>query len=348
MEEVSDQHSYCFNVEDDHKTFNEAMKSQDVAFWKEEINDEMDSIIGNNTWVLADLPPAFLNGDLDEEVYKNQPQGFIMHGNENKVCELIKSLYVLTFSMKNMGDADVILGLRIKHESNGITISRSHYIEKVLKKFNYFDCTPVSTPIDTSEKLMPNNGQTISQLEYSRVIGCLMYAMNCTRPNIAFAVDMSEDSKIPIILERAFLATVRAMIDVFNKRITLKVGDDEVIFDMEQLMKNPPTEDDECYNKFTQDSDIDIAIRRIDSVDTAYSKEQKIKGADTIKNEHLYPASTNEIDEKKPELKHLPTHLEYAYLHGNECFPIIISSKLLVREIKSLLQVLEKHKRAIA
>ncbi|GKC77340.1 hypothetical protein Tco_1128114 [Tanacetum coccineum] len=31
-DEVSDQHSYCFNVEDDPKTFNEAMKSEDVAF----------------------------------------------------------------------------------------------------------------------------------------------------------------------------------------------------------------------------------------------------------------------------------------------------------------------------
>nr|GFC14623.1 zinc finger, CCHC-type [Tanacetum cinerariifolium] len=49
------QHSYCFNVEDDPKTFDEAMKSQDVTFWKETINDEMDSIMGNNTWVLADL-----------------------------------------------------------------------------------------------------------------------------------------------------------------------------------------------------------------------------------------------------------------------------------------------------
>ncbi|GKD35335.1 zinc finger, CCHC-type containing protein [Tanacetum coccineum] len=55
-DEVSDQHSYCFHVEDDPKTFDEAMKSQDVAFWKEAINDEMDSIMGNNTWVLADLP----------------------------------------------------------------------------------------------------------------------------------------------------------------------------------------------------------------------------------------------------------------------------------------------------
>ncbi|GJZ76520.1 hypothetical protein Tco_0641192 [Tanacetum coccineum] len=41
-DEVSDQHSYCFYVEDDPKTFDEAMKSQDVAFWKEVINDDMD------------------------------------------------------------------------------------------------------------------------------------------------------------------------------------------------------------------------------------------------------------------------------------------------------------------
>ncbi|GJX20279.1 reverse transcriptase domain-containing protein [Tanacetum coccineum] len=73
------------------------------------------------------------------------------------------------FSMKDMGDVDVILGIRIEHESNGITISQSYYIEKVLKKFNYFDCTSVSTPMDTSEKLMPNNGQAVSQLKYSNI-----------------------------------------------------------------------------------------------------------------------------------------------------------------------------------
>ncbi|GJU34470.1 hypothetical protein Tco_1182824 [Tanacetum coccineum] len=69
--------------------------------------------------------------------------------------------------MNDMREADVILSIRIKHESNGISISLSYYIEEVLKKFIYFECTPVSTPMDTSEKLMPNNGQAVSQLEYS-------------------------------------------------------------------------------------------------------------------------------------------------------------------------------------
>ncbi|GKF79344.1 hypothetical protein Tco_0234912, partial [Tanacetum coccineum] len=58
----------------------------------------------------------------------------------------------------------------------------------VLKKFNYFYCTLMSTLMDTSEKLMPNNGQAVSQLEYSMMIGCLMYAITCTRPDIAFVV----------------------------------------------------------------------------------------------------------------------------------------------------------------
>ncbi|GJT44197.1 zinc finger, CCHC-type containing protein [Tanacetum coccineum] len=98
-----------------------------------------------------DVKTTFLYGELDEEIYMNQPQGFIMPGNENKV-----------FSMKDIGEANVILRIRIKHVSNEKEISQSHYIKKVLKKFNYFDCTLVSTPMDTSEKLMPNDSTLVN------------------------------------------------------------------------------------------------------------------------------------------------------------------------------------------
>nr|GEW85140.1 hypothetical protein [Tanacetum cinerariifolium] len=60
-------------------------------------------------------------------------------------------------------------------------------------------------------------------------------------------LDMTKDSRVPIILGRPFLATARAMIDVFNKKITLRVGNDEVTFDVDQLIKRPPIDDDECY-----------------------------------------------------------------------------------------------------
>ena len=42
-----------------------------------------------------DVKTAFLNGDLDEEIYMEQPEGFIAPGQEKKVCKLVKSLYGL-------------------------------------------------------------------------------------------------------------------------------------------------------------------------------------------------------------------------------------------------------------
>ncbi|GKE61728.1 hypothetical protein Tco_1512095, partial [Tanacetum coccineum] len=81
-----------------------------------------------------------------------------------------------------------ILGIKIKRENKGIVISQPHYIEKILKKFNREDCSPVNTPMDSVEKLKPNTGKHVDQLEYSRAIGCLMYAMISTRPDIAYAV----------------------------------------------------------------------------------------------------------------------------------------------------------------
>ena len=42
-----------------------------------------------------DVKTAFLNIDLDEEVYMEQPEGFVLPRNEKKVCKLVKSLYGL-------------------------------------------------------------------------------------------------------------------------------------------------------------------------------------------------------------------------------------------------------------
>nr|GFC31672.1 zinc finger, CCHC-type [Tanacetum cinerariifolium] len=90
--------------------------------------------------------------------------------------------------MKDMGEVDVIIGMKIKRENKGIVITQSHYIEKILNKFNREDCSPVSIPMDPVEKLKPNIRKPIDQLEYSRAIGYLMYARTSTRPDIAYVV----------------------------------------------------------------------------------------------------------------------------------------------------------------
>ena len=42
-----------------------------------------------------DIKAAFLYGELDEEIYMDQPEGFIKTGRENEVCRLVKSIYGL-------------------------------------------------------------------------------------------------------------------------------------------------------------------------------------------------------------------------------------------------------------
>ena len=48
-----------------------------------------------------DVKTTFLNGDLDEEIYMDQPEGFVEFGQESKVCKLTKSLYDLKQAPKN-------------------------------------------------------------------------------------------------------------------------------------------------------------------------------------------------------------------------------------------------------
>ncbi|GJW87925.1 zinc finger, CCHC-type containing protein [Tanacetum coccineum] len=58
-DQIGSQYSYCYSIEEDLRTYNEAMQSRDYVFWKEAIDDEIGSIMENNTWVLSDLPPGF-------------------------------------------------------------------------------------------------------------------------------------------------------------------------------------------------------------------------------------------------------------------------------------------------
>ena len=102
----------------------------------------------------------------------------------------VKSLLCNNFDMKDLGEASVILGIKITKSELGISLDQSHYVEKILKKYKYFGCKPACTPYDPSVKLFKNTGESVRQSEYASIIGSLRYATDCTRPDIAYVVGL--------------------------------------------------------------------------------------------------------------------------------------------------------------
>ena len=92
------------------------------------------------------------------------------------------------FEMKDMGEASVILGVKVIRKGDSILLSQEQYTEKLLRKFGYYDFKSVSTPYDANSKLMKNRGESISQSQYAQVIGSLLHLMSFSGLDIAYAV----------------------------------------------------------------------------------------------------------------------------------------------------------------
>ena len=109
-------------------------------------------------------------------------------GSNNDIIKTTKRMLTSEFDMKDLGVTDVIIEMKFSRKSDELVLSQSNYVKKVLEKFKKYNDSPVRTPIDVNLHLTKNKGQGISRLEYSRIIGRLMYIMNCTTPDIAYAI----------------------------------------------------------------------------------------------------------------------------------------------------------------
>ena len=122
------------------------------------------------------ISDGFKTNECDKCIYvKNTDKGYViicLYVDDMLIIgsniEMIKTTKkMLNSKMKDMGVADVILGIKISKTSEGYTLSQSHYVEKILSKFGKHDDRPAMTPIDPSLHLFKNTGKDISQLEYS-------------------------------------------------------------------------------------------------------------------------------------------------------------------------------------
>ena len=146
------------------------------------------------------LSHGFKINECDKCVYvKDDEHGYVIVclyiddmlivGSDDKMITSTNNMLNSRFDMKDMGLADVILGIKIKRTSDGLVLSKSHYVDNILGKFDKEKSGIARTPVNVTLHFSKNKGESVAQVEYSRVIGSLMYLMSCTRPDIAYAVN---------------------------------------------------------------------------------------------------------------------------------------------------------------
>ncbi|GJW00915.1 retrovirus-related pol polyprotein from transposon TNT 1-94 [Tanacetum coccineum] len=152
----------------------------------------------NMTIYQMDVKTAFLNGELKEEVYVSQPEGFVDPDHPTHVYRLKKALYGLKqapqacskFQMSMMGQMSFFLGLQVSQNPGGIFINQSKFALEILKKFGMDSCDPVDTPMVDRLKLDEDPlGIPVDQTRFRSMVGSLMY-LTASRPDLVFAVCM--------------------------------------------------------------------------------------------------------------------------------------------------------------
>ncbi|GJR38634.1 retrovirus-related pol polyprotein from transposon TNT 1-94 [Tanacetum coccineum] len=162
-----------------------------------------------------DVKTAFLNGNLREEVYVSQPDGFVDPDKPNYVYKLKKALYGLkqaprawydmlsSFLISNdfsKGSVDPTLFIhregkellldKISQSPRGIFINQSKYALESLKKYGFESCDPVDTPMVEKSKLDEDKeGKAVDPSHYRGMIGTLLY-LTASRPDLQFVICM--------------------------------------------------------------------------------------------------------------------------------------------------------------
>ncbi|KAJ9547714.1 hypothetical protein OSB04_020257 [Centaurea solstitialis] len=124
----------------------------------------------------------------------------LLIGNDVPTLRSVKSWLSRCFQMKDLGEATYILGIKIYRNRSKrlIGLSQSTYIDKILKRFRMDESKkgfiPMQHGIVLSKTQCPVSSQDQDKMKsvpYASAIGSIMYAMLCTRPDVAYSVSVT-------------------------------------------------------------------------------------------------------------------------------------------------------------
>ncbi|KAE8705939.1 putative ribonuclease H protein [Hibiscus syriacus] len=137
------------------------------------------------------------SGDNDFVILLLYVDDMLVAGPNKDHIEELKAQLAREFEMKDLRSANKILGMQIYRDRSNrkIWLSQKNYLKKILSRFSMQDCKPISTPLPINFKLSSSMSPSSEEerMEMSRVlyvsaVGSLMFAMICTRPDIAQAM----------------------------------------------------------------------------------------------------------------------------------------------------------------
>ena len=160
----------------------------------------------------------------------------LMIGNDMNFLSEIKESLKKSFSMKDLGEAAYILGIKIYRDRSKclIALSQSTYIDKVLKRFKMENAKKGILPMSHGIVLGKNQCQQsagervhMSMVPFASAIGSIMYAMICTRPDVSYALSVS--SRYQSDLGPGHWSAVKNILKYLNrtKEMFLVYGGDE-------------------------------------------------------------------------------------------------------------------------
>ncbi|KAJ9535506.1 hypothetical protein OSB04_un001362 [Centaurea solstitialis] len=168
-------------------------------------------------------------------------------------------------------------------------------------------------------------------------------------------VDIKDEVKVPLILGRPFLNTASAIIHVAERELSLGIGEDRITLSVDGIPDyNDSINTLDSIDNFTESEPNDYLFSGEWEESLAIEKrwdgtvEEEEKDFEELKQEDKVRVKTSLEELPDLELKDLPEHLEYQFLEGNNSLPVIISSLLTANEKDRLIEVLKKHKKALA
>ena len=149
----------------------------------------------------------------------------VIAASSNSLMTRIKDLLKSTFKMKDLGVISCFLGMKFVQYPDRIEIDQSSYLKKVLSRFSMDQCKPRSTPCEINPAAFESNESEEPQRQYREMVGSLIYAMVCCRPDLCFVVTklsqhLDKPNKGDWIMVKHVLRYLRGSLDrklVFRK-----------------------------------------------------------------------------------------------------------------------------------